>query len=209
VPSLCWWRAASRCPTKGGGKKAAWISTSDEHGSTLVMVADRLSETFTQHGIDLDTGQRIPKNLLNAKLAIVTAHGSVGPDDTKFFQKISDEGSLVAASGEFAKALHSVEVVVLFVCSAGRQDTHPTANTMTGLVKQLLDAGCLAVIGSPWPLDPRVTYHWLPTLLRVWSNGASLMDANFQANLAVDRGFGGDLGKSLAMNLYGYPFIAY
>jgi CHAT domain-containing protein len=98
-----------------------------------------------------------------------------------------------------------VGIVILFVCSGGRADKHPAANTTIGLAKMLLDRGCTAVIASPWPLDPRVTYHWLPTFLEKWKAGSTLMDANFEANRIVAKGLGQDPAKCLAMTVFGDP----
>ena len=135
---------------------------------------------------------------------IVAAHGSITPEG-KFFQSVRDEGDLNVTARELAGALRNVGVVILFVCSGGRADKNPTANTTVGLVKQLLDRGCSCVVASPWPLDARVTYHWLPEFLHALKRGSPVIDANFQANLAVAQTFGTDLAKTLAMNVFGDP----
>lgn len=204
APSLSWLKAARDNPAQTDGRKIAWISQEEKLGQTFVAIKTRLADTFEEHGIALDTGPEIPDGLAGSELVIVTAHGGLGSDQ-KFFQRVSDEGSLVTSGGYLAAHLRNVGVVVLFVCSGGRTDKVPDAVTTVGLAKALLDQGCTAVLASPWPLDSRVTYHWLPAFLDSWTRGNSLAEANFQANRAVARGLGGEPAKCLAMTLYGDP----
>lgn len=208
APSLSWLAAARSIRAISTGRKAAWISTEETRGHTLAMIADRLSGTFLEHGIGLDTGAALPQGLAGSKLVIVAAHGSIAPEG-RFFQHVSNEGDLKLTAAELAGALRNVEVVILFVCSGARADKHPAANTMIGLAKQLLDRGCTAVIASPWPLDARVNYHWLPVFLDKWKGGSSVMDASFQANLAVAKALGADPAKCLAMTVFGDPLRAF
>jgi tetratricopeptide (TPR) repeat protein len=203
APSLSWLEAASN-RSDTSGRKVAWISTESQHGQTLATLADRLRPTFVEHGIRFDTSAILPEGYAGADLVVVAAHGGLHAEG-RFFQRVSDEGSLTVGSHEFARALRNIGVVILFVCSGGRLDRHPGANTTIGLVSQVLHQGCSAVVASPWPLDARVTYHWFPAFMRAWKDGAPLIDANFQANGAVGRAFGNDLAKCLAMNVYGDP----
>jgi CHAT domain-containing protein len=168
------------------------------------MIADRLGPTFEEHGFDVDRGSTLPEGLSGSELAVVAAHGSIVPEGS-YFQLVSNDADLRVAASDFANVLRNVGVVILFVCSGGRADKHPSSNTIVGLAKQLLDQGCSAVIASPWPLDARVTYHWLPEFLTVWTQGTPLIDANFAANNAVKRGLGDDPARCLAMSVYGDP----
>jgi len=140
-----------------------------------------------------------------AELAIVTAHGGL-LDDARFFQNVRDEGSVAVDMRDFAAAFHNIGVVILFVCSAGRLDPHPDAVANLGLARQLLDAGCASVIASPWPLDARVTYHWLPAFLTRWEAGDDVMTACFAANLAVRSALGGEPRDRLALSVFGDPY---
>ena len=205
TPSLSW-LAAARQRQSVGDRKVAWISTAERQGQTLAMIAERLADTFAGHGVELNTGPVLPQGLGGASLAVVAAHGSIAPEG-RFFQRVSDEGTFNAHGAELANALRNVGVVILFVCSAGRADKHPAADTTIGLAKELLDRGCSAVIASPWPLDARVTYHWLPKFLEECSSGATIIDANFLANKAVAAAFAGDPAKCLAMTVFGDPLI--
>ncbi|MGH8075237.1 MAG: CHAT domain-containing protein [Lysobacter sp.] len=208
APSLTWLHAAATAPRKQYAPPAAWISTAVEgNGSgTLVRVAERVADVLDQHGIALQTGAHVPGHLKGARLAIVAAHGGLA-DDNRFFKVVSDEAQLRVSALALARALEGAGVVVLFVCSGGRQDEHPVAATTVGLPKQLLDRGSAAVIASPWPLDSRVPSHWLPAFLAAWEAGAMLVDANAAGNDAVGVEMGNEPRHALAMTLYGNPFI--
>jgi len=204
TPSLSWLASARASVTTSSNQSSAWISASDKHGRTLPMIAERLRDTLAKHNIALNTEPTLPGGFGGSDLVILAAHGSITPEG-RYFLRISDEGDFQAATQELASSLRNVGIVVLFVCSGGRADKHPAANTTIGLAKQLLNQGCSSVIASPWPLDARVTYHWLPTFLDELKRGSPVIDANFQANLVVAQNWGFDPAKSLAMNVFGDP----
>jgi hypothetical protein len=205
APSLAWLDAAIRKGEIGDGRLCAWISTATQGGQALSMIAERLESTFDFYGFAVDNGPALPATFRGATLAIIVAHGGVHPE--RYFQVVSDEGSLRVTADELASALRNIGVVILFVCSGGRADKHPGANTMLGLAKQILDRGCTAVIASPWPLDARVPSHWVPEFLKAWYQGETLVEANFAANHVVDQYFSRDPSRGLAMSLYGNPLL--
>jgi CHAT domain-containing protein len=204
APSLGWLRAARSIGLIGDGQLCAWIPTaaSQAENQTLSMIAQRLEPAFNAYGFVVDNGAQLPSAFAGATMAVITAHGSVHPEG-RYFQLVSDEGVLKVSAADLAGALRNVDLVILFVCSGGRTDKHPAANTTIGLAKQILDRGCQAVIASPWPLDARVPSHWLPAFLEQWQNGRSLLEANFEANRVVDRYFAQDPAKGLAMTVFG------
>jgi hypothetical protein len=205
APSLSWvWEMTSRSfPTT---KRVAWISTEfvEDRNPALISVADRLQDTFEKHGITLDTSAEIPGDLAESELAIIAAHGSILPGG-RYVQRISDDAELALYPEVLANAARRSAVVVLFICSGGRLDSHPVGETTVGLVHQLLDQGCSTVIASPWPLDTRVPSHWLPAFLERWISGDSAIEAAFAANLHVTRQMGDSPLNSLAMNVFGDP----
>lgn len=204
APSLGWLRAARSTGPIGDGRLCAWISTAanQAQSQTLSMIAQRLQSSFDSYGFFVDNGPQLPAAFAGATMAVIAAHGSVHPEG-RYFQLVSDEGVLKVSAADLAGALRNVDVVILFVCSGGRSDKHPAANTTIGLAKQILDRGCQAVIASPWPLDARVPSHWLPAFLEQWQNGRSLVEANFEANRVVDRNFSQDPARGLAMTVFG------
>lgn len=204
APSLAWLRAARAKGPIGDGRLCAWISTvvSQSESQTLGMIAQRLEPAFTDHGFIVDNGPQLPAAFKGATMAVIAAHGSIHSEG-RYFQLVSDEGTLKVTAADLAAALRNVDVVILFVCSGGRSDKHPAANTTIGLAKQILDRGCQAVIASPWPLDARVPSHWLPAFLEQWQNRQPLNEANFAANKVVDQRFAQDPARGLAMTIFG------
>jgi hypothetical protein len=142
--------------------------------------------------------------LSGAKLAIITAHGGIVPEG-RFFQVVGDDADMRLTSAAISSAVRNAGIVVLFVCSAGRLDKHPMADTTTGLAKELLDRGCSVVLASPWPLNASVPAYWLPAFLDSWSRESPVIDANFEANKAVERALGNSPANCLAMTVFGDP----
>lgn len=202
VPSLSWLAAARRDPARTNSCLSAWIPVAGNNEGTLAMIADRLQPTFHDYGFYFDGGLELPAGVAKAEIAVIAAHGSIVPEG-RYFQLISDDSGLRVPASDLARKLRNTGVVILFVCSGGRADKHPASNTTVGLAKQLLDRGCSAVIASPWPLDARVTYHWLPEFLRCWTLGQPVIDASFSANEAVAAALGDDPARCLAMSVYG------
>ena len=89
------------------------------------------------------------------------------------------------------------------LCSGGRVDRDPQANTAIGLPKLLLMAGSRVVIASPWPITPIISGCWLETFMAEWDRGQTALDATFAANAAVDARFGHVPQYAMAMTAYG------
>lgn len=208
APSLEWLGAARNTPMPGDHRIVAWIPHSASEGSfpALAVLADRLKESFDKHGVALGTGSSPSRAMAGAGLAIIAAHGGVG-EDTKFFRVLTDDADLALAASDFSSSLTDINVVVLFVCSGGRLDKHPAASTTVGLVKQLLDRGCRAVIAPPWPLDTSIPPIWLPAFLERWANGEPVIDACFEANQSIRDARGPKPVDDLAMTVYGDPLV--
>ncbi|SDG17508.1 CHAT domain-containing protein [Thalassobaculum litoreum] len=217
APSLSWLAHAVQIEAIGDGRRCAWISSSptssivsDSESSvranTLDMLAERLTPTLEKFGIEFDQRAVLPEDFSGAELVVIAAHGGVHLEH-QYFQVVADEENLRVSAQDLANSLRNIGVAILFVCSGGRSDRYPGANTILGLAKQVLDRGCLAVIASPWPLDARVPSHWLPVFLEAWDQGISLIDATFRANSAVDAAFGLNPAHGLAMSVFGNPIL--
>lgn len=205
TPSMSWlWQAQSSVPKTSLRK--AWISIETDEGksATLGMVADRLRDTFNEHQISLNTGASLPEDMNDTELVVVAAHGGILPEG-RFIQRVSDDANLAVYPATLATAVKGSSVVILFVCSGGRIDSHPTGETTVGLIKELLNQGCLTVIASPWPLNVSVPPHWLPVFLREWTAGKTAMEATFLANKEVEQRLGDSPFYCLAMNVFGDP----
>ena len=189
VPSLSWLSMAASANRNGRTAYKAWISAKTSSGfgegevpedeaesgadqaepgrvATLDIALSRLSGCFEDFGFEVDTGRRLPSNMTDAGLVVVTAHGGLNKEE-RYLHSIRDDEDLIETPSALAAALAGVELVILFVCSGGRIDKSPWDNSTTSLAKQLLSNGCRAVIASPWPLNVMVTYNWLEPFLRV------------------------------------------
>lgn len=208
APSLAWLVASRRLRFKGDGRIAAWIPDAEpEEGlPTLAILSERLRDTFERHEVVLSNGTEPPLGLEGADVVIVAAHGGVA-EDKRYFRVVTDDVDLALASSTVSGALGGVGVVILFVCSGGRLDQHPGASTTVGLAKRLLDNGCRAVVAPPWPLQTNVPPRWLPAFLESWSAGAAVIDACFDANVAVRNELGDNPATDLAMAVYGDPLV--
>lgn len=210
APSLAWLAAAQSRRLIGDGRMCAWIPT-DPTKSTfdaLPVLAERLAQTFEVHGIAVDHAPDLPASLAGASVAIIAAHGAVQPEG-RYFRVVADEHEFRATAADLARALRNVGLVVLFVCSGARSDKHPAANTTIGLARQVLDRGCCATIGSPWPLKSFVAAYWLPEFLAKWTTGSTLVEANFAANQAVAAEFSDSPVDCLAMTVFGNPMLRF
>ncbi len=204
APSLSWLRGVHALPRSEGSRRLAWISCSPESEAygTLEILYARLSPVFKQHGFETDISGAIPADTRGANLAVLTAHGQLSSED-RFIRRIADEQKFIESPLTLARALAGVELVILFVCSGGRVDRHPFANTTVSLPKMLLDRGCRAVVASPWPLDGNVPGNWLGRFLEAWEAGDTVIDANFKANRYVNERLGPEAPLCLAMSVYG------
>lgn len=208
APSLAWLRSVHSQRQQASRQRVAWISTAAKQGedSTLNMLAERLGPTLASQSIKLESGPDIPAHLSGSELVIVAAHGGIVPEG-RYFQTVANDADLKVTSADLSNALAGVQLVILFVCSGGRFDRHPFANTTVGLAKDLLNDGCTTVIASPWPLDARVPSHWLPPFLALWDPGSYAIDANFEANRAVEKAMGNSPARCLAMSVFGDPLL--
>ena len=210
APSLSWLARARSWREVAKGPSQCWISNAldDKGGSTLRDMAERLAPDLEAYGVALSTGEVMPPALAGAELAIVGAHGGLARSENRFFRSVADEGKIVVSPTALANALAGSRIVVLFVCSGGRLDMEPDAQAAMGLARKLLDRGCSAVVGSPWPMSASIPPHWLKTFLEAWSLGLPVADATFHANGAVGRTLGDTPDIQLAMHVYGDPLAS-
>lgn len=204
APSLSWLARAATRRARIAGPSHCWIPT---HGapakSLLPRVAESLKATLATAGIGLTRRAQLPAALQNAELAIVAAHGELGAIEERFFRGLADETGQVIAGDRLAHGLVGAKVAILFVCSGARLDVEPGAQAGFGLARQLLDRGCSAVIGSPWPLAGDIPERWLPAFLDAWGQGLPVIDANAFANEKV----GGFANSRHALHVYGDPLV--
>lgn len=204
VPALSWLSVTKARARTGKTAYRAWISADSgpDAAGTLDIALARLSGTFEEFGFSVDTNRRLPGDMSDAGLVVVTAHGGLAQEG-RYLLSIRDEENLVEPPSALAASLAGVELVILFVCSGGRIDKHPWGNRTVGLPRQLLDKGARAVIASPWPLDLKVTYTWLEPFMNAWNAGVTVLQATKVANEVVAERLGDNPQYSLAMSVYG------
>ncbi len=208
TPSLTWFVAAQQGPRRPDTRRMAWISvpSEPEQFKTLDMVHQRLLPIFQKYEFQVDNSRRIPADMQGSRLAVVTAHGQL-TNDRQYIHRIADDEDLVESPTALANALRDVELVILFVCSGGRVDEHPHANTTVSLPKLLLDRGCRTVIASPWPMASEIPGNWLERFMECWMAGSTALDASFEANKHVMKRLGPEPQYCLAMTVYGNALL--
>lgn len=206
IPSISWLTRNREIDRVNSTKTTAWIPLNNEEPSTLNALRDRVAGILCDHGITLITSQKIPGRLCDSKLSIIAGHGGV-MSGKEFIHRISDEEHNFVSPIEIADSVRNCEIVILFICSAGRVDKDPITNKSYGLPMEILKRGVSAVIAPPWPLDIKAAYNWLETFLRELDSGATVSEANFSANENLIKKLGDFAGYTLAMTLYGNPDI--
>lgn len=211
VPSMTWLNyIVNSDEIQKKSSLKAWISNADTEGWTLKTIIDIYTgnNTFENYNIDLDTSHYLPTSLQSSKLALITAHGGT-TGKSNYFSSVSDEGRLKIHYQNFAKNLRNCDVVILFVCNAGRFNNHPYLSTTISLQKELLKNGCETIIASPWPLNAMMTPNWFEYFLQRWVDDAlTVAEAVFQTNKHFyTKDYEAD--KYLALSVFGNPFKKY
>lgn len=208
TPSLAWLKASMDAAPTGDGSISAWvpIAADSHYTDALTLLAGDIEGVLVEAGVELGTQSAVPVGLATADLAIVGAHGGLA-EENRFFQGLTDDRDEPADLRGLVDALRRARVVVLFVCSGGRFDTHPESGALIGIPHQLLDAGVSAVVAPSWPVPFTIARPWLTAFLKSWEDGRQIIDACRDANDAVAVATSHDLGRSLAMMVYGNPLL--
>lgn len=205
APSLHWLSAAAARRAERRGPSFAWVPTvGAQPEDVLTRVADAVRPILARAGIGLSEVSAMPAELHGAELAIVGGHGGLAALEGRFFRAVADERRNTISADRLARGLAGAKVAILFVCSGGRLDQEPGAQASLGLARMLLDRGCSAVIGCPWPLSAAVPGPWLRAFLEAWNEDMPVADANAFANEAVR----GHPDFRHAMHVYGDPLAA-
>lgn len=209
APSLSWLKAVHQTPFNSSGRSIAWIPKSNSSESQLGPLGTLrrgVRDTIENTGIRLEEGTRPPADLQGADLAVIGGHGGLHHEN-RWFRVVQDEGSFWLTPKSIAESVIDANIVVLFVCNAGRVDANPFVHSGTGLARKILDHGVRAVVASPWPLRSRVPSDWLPVFLESLHDGSTVSEANFEANQSLsehDR-YIHNPSHTLAMNVIGDP----
>ena len=169
------------------------------------MVED-VGDVLDAANIPLYTQSSVPVPLASTDLAIIGAHGGLA-EGNRYFRGLSDDQHRPADLRQIVDVLKASRVALLFVCSGGRLDQHPESGGLVGIAHRLLDKGLDAVVAPSWPIPFLMVRPWLKGFMNAWSAGAPVIDAYGAGNRAVVAATSADLSRSLAMSLYGNPFV--
>jgi hypothetical protein len=208
VPSLSWLKASIAAARRGDGSAAAWIpiAAGGSYMDTLSLMAGDIVDLLNDAKIQLHTQSAAPPALASADLAIVGAHGGLA-EGNRFFRGLSDDQAEPTDLRQLIDVLRGSRVALLFVCSGGRLDQHPESGGLVGIAHRLLDKGLDAVIAPSWPIPFTMVRPWLSAFLKEWNSGSQVIDAYRSGNDAVATATSTDLSRSIAMSLYGNPFV--
>lgn len=208
VPSLSWLKASMASRRKGDGSAAAWIpiAAGGSDIDTLSLMVEDVSDVLEAAEISLYTQSPAPVSLASSDLVIIGAHGGL-VDENHYFRGLSDDQHHPADLRQLVDVLKASRVALLFVCSGGRLDRHLESGGHIGIAHRLLDKGLDAVIAPSWSIPFLMVRPWLDGFLKAWSAGAPVIEAYEAGNNAVAAATSSDLPRSLAMSLYGNPFV--
>lgn len=208
APSLSWLKASLASSRRGDGSAAAWIpiASGGSDTDTLSLMVEEVRGVLEGASIPLHTQASPPIPLATADLAIIGAHGGLAQGN-RFFRGLSDDRHQPADLRQLVDVLTTSRVALLFVCSGGRLDQNPESGGLVGIAHHLLDKGVDAVVAPSWPIPFTMVRPWLKGFLETWEAGAPVIDAYAAANKTVSDATSSNLPRSLAMSLYGNPFV--
>jgi hypothetical protein len=208
TPSLEWLLASQALNRQGDGSCRMWIPVS-EHGDAalpLTLMADEVEPTLASHGVALERGANPSAAFRETDVTIIGAHGGLA-EVNRYFRSLSNDEHVVSDISDIAEATRRARLTILFVCSGGRIDAHPETGMAVSLAKRILARGSAAVIAPAWPIPFFMAQPWLDGFLGAWRNGMIVLDACHEANKRVATTSSYDPKRSLAMSLYGDPFV--
>lgn len=208
APSLEWLGAARTLDRKGKGDARMWIpaSKTEEDTAPLTLMSNDVCDVLDANQIPLEISHQPSREFGKADIAIIGAHGGLA-ETNRYFRSISDDSHLLKSISDVTSLTKSARLTILFVCSAGRVDPHPETGMAVGLARQFLVRGSSAVIAPAWPIPFFIARPWLQGFFKEWNSGSILLDAYHAGNLSVAKSTSWDPKRTLAMTLYGDPFI--
>jgi hypothetical protein len=207
APSLEWLAASRTLDRIGDGGARMWIPVSGQSDkATLTLMRNDVEAILERHHTPLELATQPSDEFAMVDVAIIGAHGGLA-EVNRYFRSITNDEHSPTDIGEMAELTRNARLTILFVCSGGRIDADPETGMVVGLSKQILARGCSAVIAPAWPIPFTMARPWLDGFLPAWRAGAMLLDAFHAGNLAVAKATSWDPKRTLAMTLYGDPFI--
>ncbi len=209
VPSLQWLaEVQSQAPT-GRHRRNAWVApviqdAQPSMSATLDLLRWQLEPVLSELSFNVVESLDAPPEF-ESSITVVVAHGRVAAEG-RYFRVITGEGkgAPVWSLQAMVQRLSRSDIVLFVACSAGRHDRDWNSPRSVGLPIHLLDAGCRAVVASPWPLSFTTAEHFVTSFLRDLVKGATVGEALGSAHGHLSTQGRGPQ-EALAMHLYGDP----
>ncbi len=165
-----------------------------------------IEPTLASHGVTLERDASPSAAFRETDVAVIGAHGGLA-EVNRYFRSLSNDEHIVSDISDVAEATRRARLTILFVCSGGRIDPHPETGMAVSLAKRILARGSAAVIAPAWPIPFFMAQPWLDGFLTAWRKGVPVLDACHEANKRVATSSSYDPKRSLAMSVYGDPFV--
>ena len=206
VPSLGWLLDAyeTRSQVRLPWQASVWVLREDPDAmfSPLTIGAEGLTELLAPLGVvmhrDAELGSVRP-----SPITWILGHGALGLD-AKHFARVSSDRHDRHFADELVARIEDASLVVLLMCSGGRESHELFAERVHGMPAALLRRGVRTVIASPWPLDVLVGTRWSGAFAERLIAGDTVADAAFAANASLA---GRHPKDRLAMHVYGDPWL--
>ena len=166
---------------------------------TFEIIKSKLQDIFATYNFALNK-QNIPDRPIDAEINIACAHGGADISDTQWFY--ADDEPIV----ETNKIIGKGKLLILFVCHSGSFTRPDYDNAMHTLIKRYIRVGYSSVIAPMWSLNTEILPTWLSTFMREVTSGQFVIDALFQANMAVKEEY---ICPEVyaCLHLFGNPFL--
>lgn len=166
---------------------------------TFEIIKSKLQDIFTTYNFVLNK-QNIPDRPIDAEINIACAHGGADISDTQWFY--ADDEPIV----ETNKIIGKGKLLILFVCHSGSFTRPNYDNAMHTLIKRYIRVGYSSVIAPMWSLNTEILPTWLSTFMKEVTSGQFVIDALFQANMAVKEKY---ICPEVyaCLHLFGNPFL--
>ena len=185
--------------------KSFWSPIDSETGKddmALQMVYSYIEDELVRYAFHIESGL-IPSSPLSSDINIVCAHGS---------SKIKDEpclainGSKVEKLNNLSKIIGKGRLLVLMVCHSGEMGTSIYDNSVHSLIKKYIRAGYSSIVAPMWALPIEIFNIWMPVFLDRIHKGDYIIDALFDANMAVKHAYA-DPSAWACMHMFGNPYL--
>lgn len=178
--------------------KSIWIPT-DCGDYTINMLFSKIEGCLKEHCFSIEQTEE-PNTPISSELNIVVSHGS---------NNIATKPALYPDEHpriNFSTYIGEGKVLIFFVCHSGSTHTAPFSNSISSIAKRFLMNGYTSFIAPFWSMHVDIAPIWLPVFLDAINKETPIIDAVFNANMAVYKKFP-TVAAWGCMHLYGDPHI--